>query len=600
MINKLILDKGEEFTSYNVKQFADKKINVLLMTGYSGSGKSTLAERFEFKYNINHIELNQIDPKYEEDYSVDGKYEQAVFYEFFEEYPELNQNDTSYDFRKELFEKFIPYCVNYCLKHENERYIIEGTQIYEFPNVIDLNLPIIIMNTSAEESASRKNQRNYKENKEITSKENINKMNYFSELLKNKKDGENQMLNVSDAEVNYKIFPMTYDLVYKYKDNKKNHIGNCKFDSNSKGFIITTGDKRKLIGYIVVKNHKLMSLEVLAEYKKEGYTEKLIKLAIDRFGLNEVTTLPTKIRIIKMLKDIGFKVIINLDDKITLKLDNLMIRKNDYLGMIVKRDTVKNFKNEDEFSYYFYLEKENELKQVGKVVLIPSKKYIVDIELYDEFNTFDYQNKLFDFATKEKGCTITRIVYGAKEKLERYEKYGFKVIQKVKNSNGKFYVLELIEKVEFETDEELMEWLQDNVVQTEFTTLMTPLEVEKQMCGSSHDQAQFILNKMPLKYNAYGILVIEKNNANKVVKSNTIVYYKKDDKYYWIENCIEKAIGINGPYNTLDDLEMDVEKKFAFVDKRKDKLDFIPIYVTFSNPVSIDQYIKAIINVEDN
>ena len=279
-MKKLIFDEKEEFTSYNVKQFADNEINVLLMTGYSGSGKSTLAERFEFKFGINHIELNQIDPKYELDYSEDGKYEQPVFYEFFEEYPELNQNDQDYEFRKELFEKFIPYCVNWCLKHEKEKYIIEGTQIYEFPNVIDLNLPIIIMNTSAEESASRKNKRNFKENKEIVSKENVNKMNYFSELLKNKKDGENQMLKVSDAEVNYKIFPMSNDLIYKYKDNKKNHIGNCKFDSNSRGLIITTSDKRKLIGYIVVKNYKLMSLEVLSEYKKDGYTEKLIKFCL--------------------------------------------------------------------------------------------------------------------------------------------------------------------------------------------------------------------------------------------------------------------------------------------------------------------------------
>ena len=86
---------------------------------------------------------------------------------------------------------------------------------------------------------------------------------------------------------------------------------------------------------------------------------------------------------------------------------------------------------------------------------------------------------------------------------------------------------------------------------------------------------------------------------NKVVKSNTIVYYMKGGKYYWIENCIEKAIGINGPYNNLDELEMDVEKNFEFIDKKKNKLDFIPIYVIFSKPLSLDQYIKSIIRVEE-
>ena len=594
----LILDH-EEFTSYNVKKFADKEINILLITGYSGSGKSTLAERLAFKYDVTHIELNEIDPKYETDYSEDGKYKNEIFYEFFEEYPELNQNNKNYDYRKTLFEKFIPYCVNWCIKKEDERFIIEGTQIYEFPNVIDLNLPIIIMNTSAEESASRKNQRNYKENKEITSKENINKMNSFSNLLKNKEDGDAQMLNISDANVDYKIFPMTFDLVYKFKNPKKNRIGNCKFDNNSKGLIITNANKSALIGYIVVKDYKLVSLEVLPEYKNQGYVEKLIKLAIDRFGLNEITALKTKTRLIKLFEKLGFKKVSSTEDKVILNLNEILTRKNNYLNMIVKRTTVENFKKEEEFNYYFYIDKDHQLKQVGKVTLIPSKKYIVDIELYGEFNTFDYRNKLLDFATKEKKCTITRIIYGAKEKLVEYEKYGFKIVQKVKNSNGKFYVLELVEKIEFKTDEELAEWLQDNVVQTEFTTLMTPLEVEKQMCGSSHDQAQLILNKLPLKYNPYSILVLEKNKANKVVKSNTIVYYMKNGKYYWIENCIEKAIGINGPYNTLDDLELDVEKKYDYIDKKKDTLDFVPNYVVFSKPLSLEQYIKSILNVEE-
>ena len=93
----------EEYTSYNVKKFADKEINVLLITGFSGSGKSTLAERFEFKYNLNHIELNQIDPKFEYDYNKDGKYEQQVFYDFFEE------SETYRDARYRLPEKITAY-----------------------------------------------------------------------------------------------------------------------------------------------------------------------------------------------------------------------------------------------------------------------------------------------------------------------------------------------------------------------------------------------------------------------------------------------------------------------------------------------------------
>ena len=597
-MNNLMLDKGEEFTSYNVQEFANKDVNILLMTGYSGSGKSTLAERLAFKYDLTHIELNEIDPKYETDYNEDGKYKNEIFYEFFEEYPDLNKPSTDYEYRKELFEKFIPYCVNWCLKKEDERFIIEGTQIYEFPNVIDLNLPIIIMNTSAEESASRKNQRNYKENKEITSKENINKMNHFSNMLKNKKDGDEEMLKVTDSTIEYKIYPMTLDLVYQFKNPKKNRIGNCKFDNHSKGLVITSPNKKTLMGYIVVKNYKLVSIEVLPDYKDQGFLEKLISLAIDKFGLNEISVPKDRKRLIRIFKELGFEKVSDLNDKLTMKLHGLITRKNNYLNMIVKRQTVENFKKEEEFAYYFYLNTSSEMQQVGKVVLIPSKKFIVEIELYDKFNTYDYQNKLLDFATKEKKCTTTRVLYGNKELLERYEKYGFEIAQKVKNSNGKFYVLELVEKVEFKTDEELAEWLEENVVTTEFTTLMTPLEVEKQLCGSSHDQAQLILEKLPRKYVPNSILVIEKNASNKIVKSNTIVYYMKNDKYYWIENCIPKALGINGPYDTLDDLENDVAKKFEMISK-KDTLDFVPVYVVFSKPLSLKQYIESILNVEE-
>lgn len=598
MTEKFILDKGEEFTSYNVQKFADDEINVLLMTGFSGSGKSTLAERLAFKFNVNHIELNEIDPKFELDYNDEGKYKNEVFYEFFEEYPDLNKQETNYEYRKELFEKFIPYCINWCSKQEGEKFIIEGTQIYEFSNVVDLNLPIIIMNTSAEESARRKGQRNYKENKDITSKENINKMNHFSNMLKNKKDGDEEMKQITDSTAEYKIYPMTLDLVYQFKNPKKNHIGTCKFDTNSKGLVITNQNKKSLIGYIVVKNYKLVSIEVLPEFKNQGFLEKLISLAIDRFGLNEVSVPKSRTRLVKLFKNLGFETVEDLNDKLTMKLHGIITRKNNYLNMIVKRETVENFKKEEEFAYYFYLNTSTEMRQVGKVVLIPSKNFIVDIELFDKFNTFEYQNKLLDFATKEKKCTTTRIKYGDKDKLEKYEKYGFEIAQKVKNSNGKFYVLELVEKVEFQTDDELAEWLQDNVVTTEFTTLMTPLEVEKQLCGSSHDQAQLILEKMPRKYNANSILVVEKNPSGKVVKSNTIVYYRKNEKYYWIENCMTKALGINGPYDTIDDLETDVAKKFEMVSK-KDKLDFIPIYVIFSKPLSLEQYIKSIVNVEE-
>ena len=81
MTNLIFKDGEEKFTSYNVKKFIDNKINILLITGYSGSGKSTIAERFAYKFDMVHIELDNIDPKY--DYIYEQKYSNKyeVFYE---------------------------------------------------------------------------------------------------------------------------------------------------------------------------------------------------------------------------------------------------------------------------------------------------------------------------------------------------------------------------------------------------------------------------------------------------------------------------------------------------------------------------------------
>ena len=139
------------------------------------------------------------------------------------------------------------------------------------------------------------------------------------------------------------------------------------------------------------------------------------------------------------------------------------------------------------------------------MVLRPSTKEIISIEMYKGYDRQKDLNKLINFATIEKNCTNIRLPYGDKDKLKMYEKYGFEIVKKVKNSKGKFYCLEVMDKVTFNTDEELMDWLEENVTTCEFITLMDHVEVEKQLVGSSHDQAQFILSKMPYKYNANAI-----------------------------------------------------------------------------------------------
>jgi len=601
-MNNYLLDEEEgKFTSYNVKQFVDGKSNILLITGYSGSGKSTIAERFAYKFDMVHIDLDNIDPKYNYIYELKYSNDYEVFYDFLDQNPELDEklkSRDSYKYREELFNTFFPFCFKWCEEHSDNKYIIEGVQIYEFPKEINKELPIIIMNTSAEESAQRKYKRDLKYNKYITSKENIEKLETFAKSLKHNKEGEGSMLNMNDKQIEYKVIPLTIDLYYKFK-TQKNNLAKCKFDLNSKGIGITINNNRTLIAYIIMKDNKMTSMEVLPSPEKKRLTEKLIRFAIDKFGLNEITIPNTKPNLIKLVENIGFKQISMLNGKSTFKLPSIIVRKNDYLGMTVKRENgIDITSNEEEYVYYFSFKFNGHPEAVAKLTLIPSKQYIKDLELYEKYNNYKYLKQILDFATIEKECTTTRILYGNKERLAQYEKYGFEVVKKVKNSNGKFYVLELTEKLKFETDQELAEWLQDNLNTCEFTQLMTPLEVEKQLIGSSHDQAQFIMEKLPTSYNPNSILVLEKTDNGKIVKSNTIVYYTKGGKIYWIENCIDKAIGINGPYDNIDDLETDVEKKYELLDK-KNKLDFIPIYVYFDKPVSIDKYINSIITLEE-
>lgn len=600
MEENYILDEiGEKFTSYNVKNFADGKENILFITGFSGSGKSTLAERFAYKFDMIHIDLDNIDPKY--DYIYENKYsnKNEIFYDFLDAFPELNEKikkDKSYHIRKELFDKFFPFCVKWCKEHPENRYIVEGIQIYEFPENIDKKLPIIIMNTSAKESADRNYKRDLYYNKQITSKENIDKLEEFSNSLKNFKEGEASMLKISDSTKAYKILPLTMDLYYKYKKNT-NNLGKCKFEPDYKGLVVVEGNK--LLGYIILKNNKMTSLEVLPEGKEFNLKERLIRLAIDKYGLNEISIPSTSKSTLKLLKDIGFKKISDINDKIILKLPSIIIRKNDYQGLVIKRENGEDITSKkDEFVYYFY-EKTNIQKPIGRVIINPSKQEIIDIIITEEKHADENFKKMLDFAVLDKGCINIRVVFGNKEMFEKLSDYGFKLEQKIKNSKGKFYVMKLGAKKIFKTPEELSEWMQENVIPSEFTTLMKPIEVEKEMTGSTHDQAQFMLDKIPYEYNPNAILVLEKTKDDRIVKAMTFVYYRKEGKIYWIENVLEDAIGINGPYTSIEAMETDIQSKFEFINKKKDHLDFIPIYVKFHKPVTLDEYIKSICSLEE-
>lgn len=136
---------------FNFEAFENGKVNVLLITGNRYIGKSTLAERYSKKYNAIWIELDNIDfenPEFK--FHDTNKIEYKWLNEFLKDHEELNKIISKFgDLRPEQYDElmkgFMPYLVNKCLNDKENKYIIEGIQIYRFSNYIDINLPMIVL-----------------------------------------------------------------------------------------------------------------------------------------------------------------------------------------------------------------------------------------------------------------------------------------------------------------------------------------------------------------------------------------------------------------------------------------------------------------------
>jgi len=145
----------------NFDKFESGKSNVLLITGLSGSGKSTLAESLAKKYKCDNFELDCLD------FYLGGymdknkakKYEPAL-YDFIEKKHLEQDKDLS---SIELYKEYIRFIISWCKKRKDNKFIIEGLQIYEVyedgDSFITSN-PIIIKGTSGLISTIRAAKRN--------------------------------------------------------------------------------------------------------------------------------------------------------------------------------------------------------------------------------------------------------------------------------------------------------------------------------------------------------------------------------------------------------------------------------------------------------
>lgn len=184
----------------NVNKFESGESNILLITGFSGSGKSTLAKELAAEYNSKNFELDCLDFYcYEQATKEDLKEETGLlaFIEATNLQPNKNLNNKDL---YTLYREYIKFLINWCKQQSNEKFIIEGLQIYDTFKEGDYhitNCPIIIKGTSAIISAIRAAKRNegnslknfgdlikfiLKDNKNLnTLSKNINKQKTFAD-----------------------------------------------------------------------------------------------------------------------------------------------------------------------------------------------------------------------------------------------------------------------------------------------------------------------------------------------------------------------------------------------------------------------------------
>ena len=151
-----IINKKDLYVDFD--KFNSGESNILLITGLSGSGKSTLANNLAERYKCKNFELDYLDFYLDKDFNKeDIKETEPALYDFIEQKhikPLFMNAVAGYG----LYKEYIKFVISWCKHHKNERFIINGFQIYKICRNNDTfitNNPIIIKGTSGLISAIR-------------------------------------------------------------------------------------------------------------------------------------------------------------------------------------------------------------------------------------------------------------------------------------------------------------------------------------------------------------------------------------------------------------------------------------------------------------
>ena len=408
-INESVLTESWIFNKdnveYNLDKFKSGKSNILLITGLSGSGKSTLGEKYAKEYKTEFIELDIFEHCY--GYSDDNIKEAGeVFYDYLSSHKDLWDKLKKKEIKgKELgkeIDKFVHYCISWCSKHKETKWVIEGVQIYSFMKSDEVkDYPMIILGTSMKNSILQRFKRNAGGGK-IEWKEELS--NEFPQLLRWYWDEEKSLSSFKKSLTESNI------VVRHIYDLTKNELDGNKVDIND-------SDNFCPVKLSNIPNY--MGINLCSVHSVE-WSETLDGQLIDI--------------IVKFIPDDGKEIeeAYLLESKQTLSLSKFKAINNP------SKDFVEDHINDAEYikdflsdkvrknSCFFIDTKTNKVACVFMVFNDGGHHIINNLEVVKSYRGTGLSTQLLDFAVTKKNADHLWVDDDNTIARHLYEKYGFK------------------------------------------------------------------------------------------------------------------------------------------------------------------------------
>lgn len=164
-VENMVFDRDDLYI--NMDKFESGKCNVILVTGFSGSGKTILGSNMLSKYKCDdHFELDALEWWFNGNITIDQLQDgMPPIYEWLiHNKASMNMKNPSNQQIALMMDTLIPYVINWCRKHKDKKYVVEGIQLYENWSSSEkcnyLDYPMILKGTSGLKSTYRAMKRN--------------------------------------------------------------------------------------------------------------------------------------------------------------------------------------------------------------------------------------------------------------------------------------------------------------------------------------------------------------------------------------------------------------------------------------------------------